>query len=387
MSPWRQKGLAGKLYLSLGLPLALVAVTNCNTQAEGKPGALPAREVEVLTLAPSEVRDTGEYLGTVVSRQNVNLLPQVTGYVRKILVQPGQEVKVGDVIVELDARQETAVMQSAEARLRAAESSGTLARKTFERSQALAREGLLSAQELERAEAEADAAEAASKAAAAALVQTKVSLSFHAVRAPFAGTVGDVLVRVGDYVTASEPLTSITQGEQLEVSLMIPPERARSVRVGTPVELLSATGSVLLRSSLYFVAPEADARTQLVDVRAAFPNSIALRPSELVRARVVYGTSEAIQVPVLSVVRQSGQPFVYKVEDRPSGPAVARHPITLGMLGDQRYVVEKGLAAGDRIAISSLQALRDGTPIKSKSPPATAASGAQAPGTPSATAP
>jgi RND family efflux transporter MFP subunit len=378
---------AGKLWRSLALLSISGVVSGCNAQAESKPAAPPAREVEVLTIAPSEVRDTGEYLGSIVSRQSVSLLPQVTGYVRKIHVRPGQHVKVGDVMVELDARQETAALQSAEARQRAAASSEELASKTFQRTQALHKEGLVTGQELDRAEAEAKAAEAASKAASAEVSETRVNLQFHAVRAPFPGTVGDVLVRLGDFVTASTALTSITEGDLLEASMTIPPERARQVKAGTPIELLDQNGKVLLESSLYFVAPEADPRTQLVDVRATFPNSIGLRPSELVRVRIVYGRSQALQVPVLSVVRQSGQPFVFVVEDKPGGPVVSRHPITLGVLGEQSYVVEKGLTAGDKIAVSSLQALRDGAPVKPK-PMTTAAPSAAPPasGVPTASA-
>jgi RND family efflux transporter MFP subunit len=388
MSPWRQVSLAGKVWWPLALLTISGVMSGCTAQAESKPAPPPAREVEVLTIAPSEVRDTGDYLGTIVSRQSVNLLPQVTGYVRKILVRPGQQVKVGDVMVELDARQETAALQSAEARQKSAASSEELAAKTLQRTQALHKEGLVTGQELDRAEAETKAAEAASKAASAEVAESRVNLQFHAVRAPFPGTVGDVLVRLGDYVTASTPLTSITEGNLLEVSMTIPPERARTVKVGTPIEVLNQAGKVLLESSLYFVAPEADARTQLVDVRATFSNSVGLRPSELVRVRIVYGKSQALQVPVLSVVRQSGQPFVFVVEDKAGSTVVSRHPITLGVLGEQSYVVEKGLTAGDKIAVSSLQALRDGAPVKPKpvtttapsaAPPASVAPTAKAP--------
>jgi hypothetical protein len=103
-----------------------------------------------------------------------------------------------------------------------------------------------------------------------------------------------------------------------------------------------------------------------------FDNTVGLRPSELVRVRIVYKTSQALQVPVLSIVRQSGQAFVYVVEQRPAGAVVARRPISLGLLSDQNYVVEKGLAAGDRIAVSSLQYLRDGAPVRPKAPAADA---------------
>jgi RND family efflux transporter MFP subunit len=319
--------------------------------------------VEVLTLAPSTVRDTGEYLANVISRQNVSIVPQVSGYVRKIAVRPGQRVKVGDTLVELDSRQERAALDSADAQQRAAASSAELALRTAERTRSLHKEGLVTGQELDRAEADARAAEAQGKAAAARVAEQRVGVGFHVVRAPFEGTVGDVVARVGDFVSAATPLTSITQGATLELGIRIPPERARKVKPGTPVEVLDSSGNATLSTTIYFVAPEADPRTQLVDVSAVFENTVGLRPSEMVRARIVYGTSQALEVPVLSIVRQSGQAFVYAVEQRGGGLVVARRPVALGPLSGQSYVVEKGLAPGDRIATSSLQLLRDGAPV------------------------
>lgn len=357
----------GPAFASLRRFLVLVSLAAAGCRAEAaKPKGAPVRDVEVLTVSPTPVRDTAEYLASVVSRQSVSIVPQVSGYVRQILVKPGQEVKVGDTLVELDSRQERAALESATAEQRAAASTEELAKRTAERTRSLHTEGLVTGQELDRAEAEAQAAEAQRKAAAARAAEERVGVGFHVVRAPFAGTIGDVVARVGDYVTASAPLTSITQGGALELSIRIPTERARLARPGTPVEVLGADGKVQLATALYFVAPEADSRTQLVDVSAAFQNGIGLRPSEMVRVRLVYGTAQALQVPVLSIVRQSGQAFVYAVEQKNGGTVVSRRPITLGLLSDQSYVVEKGLAAGDRIAVSSLQYLRDGAPVKPK---------------------
>jgi RND family efflux transporter MFP subunit len=346
--------------------LLALSLAGCLARAE-KPAARPApREVEVLTLSASEVRDTGEYLASIISRQNVSIVSQVSGYVRRIAVRPGQAVKVGDTLVELDSRQEAAALESADAQQRAAVTAAELAARTAERTRSLHKEGLVTGQELDRAEADARAAEAQGRAAAARVAEQRVGVGFHVVRAPFAGTVGDVIARVGDFVSAATPLTSITQGATLELSVRLPPERARKVRPGTPVEVLDPAGKAILTTTIYFVAPEADARTQLVDVSAMFENTVGLRPSEMVRARIVYGKSQALVVPVLSIVRQSGQAFVYAVEQRGGGLVVARRPVTLGALTDQSYVVEKGLSPGDRIAVSSLQALRDGAPIVPK---------------------
>lgn len=349
------------------------AVAGCSAPA---PRAVPPpREVDVLTVVPTEVRDTGEFLGSLLSRQSVSLQPIVGGYVRKILVRPGAQVEAGQGLLEIDARQEAAALDSAQAQQQSTTSGLELAEQTLARTQSLYREGLVSAQELERAQAALQAARAASQSSAAAVSQRKVQLQFYEVKAPVAGTVGDVLVRVGDFVTAATQLTTVAQSEVLEVSIAMPAERARGVRVDMPVEILKPDGEVLLRCALYFVAPQADARSQLVDVKAVFKNTVGLRPNELVRTRLVYGVRAALQVPALAVTRQSGQTFVFAVAEKDGKTIVARRPVNLGPLGEANFVVESGLAEGDRIAVSSLQALRDGVAIKPRPLPFTARAG------------
>ncbi len=330
------------------------------------PAAPPPREIEVVTLTPSEVRDTSEYLGSLLSRQSVNVLPQVAGYVRRIHVRPGQKVEEGAPLLEVDSRQDTAALDSAQAQHNSTEVNLELARRTFTRTEALYKEGLASAQELERAQAQVEAAEAAARSTAAQVTQRQVQLQFHVVRAPFAGTVGDVLVRIGDFVGATTPLTSVAQADVLEVSVAVPSERARSLKPDTQLEVLDSQGKVLLTSTLFFVAPQADPRTQLVEVKAAFRNTVGLRPSELVRTRIVYSTRDALQLPALAVVRQSGQPFALVVQEKDGKTVVSRRPVKLGALGEMAYVVESGLNEGDRVAVSSLQALRDGAAVKVK---------------------
>ncbi|WNG37413.1 efflux RND transporter periplasmic adaptor subunit [Archangium violaceum] len=345
---------------------ALVAgVSGCGNKPAAK-GPPPPREIEVVQLAPGEVRDTGEYLGTLMSRQSVTVLPQVGGYVRRIHVRPGQKVEAGAPLLDVDSREETAALESAKAQRTSAQVNLEQARRTLARIESLYKEGLASAQELEQSRAQVDALDASTRAAAATEAQREVQLQFHSVRAPFAGTVGDVLVRLGDFVSASTPLTSIAQADVLEVSVSVPSERARTLRPETPLEVLDADGKVLITSPVFFIAPQADPRTQLVEVKAAFRNTVGLRPSELVRARLVYSTRNALQLPALAVVRQSGQPFALVVTDKGGQSVVERRPIKLGALGEMAYVVEGGLKEGDQVAVTSLQALRDGAPVKVK---------------------
>lgn len=356
--------------LVVGLWVA-AGVAGCGGKPAAK-AAPPPREIEVVQLAPSEVRDTSEYLGSLLSRQSVNVLPQVAGYVRRIHVRPGQKVEAGAPLVDVDAREETAALETARAQRTSSEVNLEQARRTRARLESLYKEGLASAQELEQSRAQVESLEANTRAAAATEAQREVQLQFNTVRAPFAGTVGDVLARVGDFVSATTPLTSVAQADVLEVSVAVPSERARSLRPETPLEVLDAKGKVVISSPIFFVAPQADPRTQLVEVKAAFRNTVGLRPSELVRARLVYSTRNALQLPALAVVRQSGQPFALVVTEKEGKTVVERRPVKLGALGEMAYVVEGGLKEGEQVAVTSLQALRDGSPVKVKPSPARA---------------
>lgn len=358
----------------------LLAFAACDGKrgSSGKPPPPAPREIDVHVVALAEARVTGEYLGSLLSRASLTVLPQVNGYVRKIHVKPGQQVVAGAPIVDVDSREESAALASASAQVESAKAALALAEQSRARVEALHREGLATAQELDQRRADVTAAQAAVRAAGAQVSQRQVALGNHVVRAAVPGVVGDVQVRLGDYVTATTRLTTIAGDKGgLELTVGVPAVRARGLEVGTPVELLGEDGRVLLTSPSFFVAPEADPRTQLVAVKALFEEDIGLRPSELVRARVVYSVGTALQIPALAVVRQSGQAFVFVVVEREGKQVVERRLVQLGALGPRGYLVESGLAAGDRIAVSSIQMLRDGAPVVVK--PAVAAPPSPAP--------
>lgn len=359
--------LAPSLAPSLALAVAAALLSAACKKAPPAAPPPPPKEVDTLTLEPSEARTTGEYLGSLLSRGSVTVLPQVNGYVRSVLVRPGQKVAVGAPLIEVDAREESAALASTQAQLAAAQANLALAKQVRDRTEALHREGLATAEELDQRKASAEAAAAAAAAAQAAVTQRKVAVQFFSVRAAAAGVVGDVLVRVGDFINASTRITTINQAGALELSLAVPASRARGLAVGTPVEVLAEDGSVSLTSTVFYVAPDADPATQLVELKAQIPATANLRSSELVRARVVYAVNQALQVPARAVLRQSGQTFVYVVVDKGGKTVAERRPVELGDLGVESFVLQKGLAAGDRIVTSSLQALRDGAPVKVRS--------------------
>ncbi|HYH95028.1 efflux RND transporter periplasmic adaptor subunit [Hyalangium sp.] len=353
--------------------LAILAMAGCGNRKgsdgpqAGAQGAGGPMEVEVIALTPGEVRDTGEYLGQLISRRTVTLRPQVAGYVQAIRVRPGEQVTQGQILLVVDPRQERAALRAAEAQRSSSVANLEYARRTRERAAQLYREGLMSRQEYEQAVAQASSAEANALAAQAQVQSQQVQLGFYEVSAPFAGVVGDIPVKVGDSVTPETVLTTVDQSRALEVSVQVPVERAVQMRVGrTPVELLDAEGKPIVSAPLFFVAPTLSGVTQLVEAKAAFENHAGLRAGQLVRTRVVYETRQALLLPTYAVSRLGSQSFAYTVVSGDGGMVAQRQPVTLGQLEGNAYELLEGLEAGTQVAVSGVQLLKDGQPVAPK---------------------
>ena len=350
--------------------LGVLAMAACKGSQQdgpqgGQAGAAKSMPVQVQALAPGPVRDSSEYLATLISRRSITVFPQVAGYVQEIPVRPGAQVKEGDVLLVVDPRQQRAGLRATQAQQSAAVAQREYAQSTRKRSEQLLKEGLLSRQDHDQAVAQAEQAEASARAVEAQIQSQEVQLGFYRVSAPFAGVVGNYPVKVGDYVTPQTPLTQLDQSRALEISVEVPVERARDIKVGgTPVEVLDADGNVVVTAPVFFVAPTPTTATQLVEVKAAFDNTVGLRAGQLVRSRVVYETRDALQVPTFAVTRISSQSFVYVVGQGDAGTVAQRAPVTLGQVTGNAYEVVGGLDAGTQVVVSGIQLLRDGQPIQ-----------------------
>lgn len=378
----------GLLVARCRVAIVCAALTAACGENQKAPAPAPPRPIQVITMAPAPLLTTGEYLGSLMSRESVVVLPQVAGYVRVIHARPGQRVAAGEALVEIDARDESAALTSASAQAKSAAAQRDLARQSLVRAEALHKQGLAPTQEVDQRRADLAAAEATVRAASAAVSQRRVALSNRTITAAIPGVLGEVNVRIGDYVTATTPLTSIAKADSLELTMSVSAARARGLAIDAPVQVLAENGSVLLATKVSYVAPEADPRTQLVEVKATFENTPKLRPRELVRARLVFAQAQGLQIPALAVQRQAGEAFVFAVVDKGGKPAVERRRIAIGALHDRGYVVVDGLKAGDRVAVSALHALKDGAPVVIEKPAASAAApaGAAKAASPAATA-
>ncbi|MGE5657106.1 MAG: efflux RND transporter periplasmic adaptor subunit [Actinomycetota bacterium] len=221
----------------------------------------------------------------------------------------------------------------------------------------------------EIAQAEAEVAQAAAQVRG-----LEVQLQETVVTAPFAGVIGDVPVKVGDYLKKGDAITSLTENQVLDLSLSVPLERKSQLRLGLPVQLLDAQGKPTAQGEISFISPNVNATSQTVLAKATFPNpSGQLLNRQFLKARVTWNERPGILVPVTAITRLGGQTFVFiaqKPEQTKPGmpPLVAQQkPVKLGAIQGNNYQVLEGLKAGERVVVAGILNLTDGAPIAPQS--------------------
>jgi RND family efflux transporter MFP subunit len=197
----------------------------------------------------------------------------------------------------------------------------------------------------------------------------KVNVDLKKVTAPINGSVGNITLKVGDYVNTNTVLTTINQNNAFDLQIPVPLSRAGQLRRGLPVQLLDPnTGEDLASGSLYFVSSTTDAKAQAIMTRARFSNPDGkLRNSQYVKARIIWESQPGVLVPALAVTTIGPQNFVFVSQEKSTDgktEVVARQvPVTLGQMQGQSYQVVSGLKPGDKVIVSDILKLRDGAPI------------------------
>jgi len=352
--------------LAAGLAACAITVA-CSGNAgqnpkAGGPGAMP---VKILEARAVPVHDATEYVATLKSRDSAIIMPQVEGQITEILVHSGERVEAGSPIIEIDPLKQQATVKSQEGARAAQEANLSWTKQQYQRAQGLAGAGVISKQDLEQAKTAMDAAQAQMDALNAQVREQEVQLHYYKVVALRSGIVGDIPVHVGDRVTTTTVLTTIDQPGSLEAYVYVPIEHSSQLKMNLPVQIIDSDGKVLADSKVSFISPQVDNTTQTVLVKARIANgNDALRQSQFVRARVVWGTHQNPQVPMLAVSRLAGQYFAFVAEPQNGGAYVARQkPLKIGQTVGNDYEVQDGIKPGDKVIISGTQFLMDGAPV------------------------
>jgi RND family efflux transporter MFP subunit len=342
-----------------------LAAAACDHAPPGPaPGAAKV-PVRLAAVANGDVHVTTEYLATLKSRRSLVLQPQIEGLVTQIFVTSGQQVEAGAPILQIDPARQAALLLSEQQARSAKLASQSYWKQQTERLSALYQGGAVSLQELQQARTNYESAKAELGSLGAQVRQQQVQLNYYRVTAPARGTVGDIPVRVGDRVTASTQLTTLSNNELLEAYVSVPVERSGEVRPDAPIELYDSSGALQASTKVTFVAPVVSEDLQAVLVKAVVDNPKgALRSGQVLRARLQTSTHKSPAVPVTSVFRLGGQHFVYMAREEKGGLYAQQRAVSVGTITGNDYEVTSGLQPGDKVVVSGVQKLRDGAPLQ-----------------------
>jgi membrane fusion protein (multidrug efflux system) len=370
---------------SFWISVALSVFMGCGGAEVATP---PPPEVVVAPVVQRDVPITSEWVGTIDGYNNAQIRAKVQGYLQAREYEEGRVVKAGAVLFRIDPREFRVALQDARGMLGRAEALLTRSRQDVERYGPLSREGAVSRKEYDDAVQAARGAAAAVESGRAAVEQATLNLQWTEVRSPIDGVAGLSLAQIGDLVSPSTLLTTVSQLDPVKVTFPVSEreyiryaaalgERARGTGPAdgaAAAELILADGSVYPeRGHLVATNREVDQQTGAILIQAAFPNpKLLLRPGQFARVRAVTDTRRgALLVPQRAVQELQG---VYRIAVLGEGDTIAIQTVVVGPRVGSEWVVEKGLAPDARVVVEGLQRVRDGSKVTVKAAGAPAAS-------------
>ena len=360
----------------LALTLALGA---CGNSAGDTP-EMPLAKVRIETLEAKPLSISSELSGRIVAPRIAEVRARVAGVVLQRVFKEGHDVKQGDVLFRIDPAPFKADLDSAQASLRKAEANAFQARVQEQRYSQLVEGNAISAQDYDNARAAARQTAADVAANQAAVQRAKLNLGYATVTAPISGRIGRALVTEGALVGQNEatPMALIQQLDPIHADLTQSTRELNDLRrafraghlkqVGqdqAKATLIQDDGSLYpLPGKLLFAEISVDPGTGQIILRSEFPNpDLDLLPGSFIRVRLEQAVDQqGLSVPQRAITRDSaGIPMVLLVDAEQN---VSQQPVELGAAINDRWVVNSGLKAGDRIIVEGLQHARPGEKVE-----------------------
>jgi membrane fusion protein (multidrug efflux system) len=340
--------------------------------------AFPPSAVSVITTVAEPLPITNELPGRIAPTQIAEVRPRVSGIVVKRVFEQGSMVKEGDVLYKIDPEPFKVQVASAEATLARAKAAQLQARQSADRQRELKKTNVTSTQAVEDAISALAIADADVAAAQAGLSSATLNLRYADVTAPISGRIGRALITEGALVSGSgtDVLATIQQLDPVYADFtqsatdLIRLRKAlesggiMSPSGDAPVRLMMDDGTLYEHpGKLLFSEATVDATTGQVTLRGQFPNPDGnLLPGMFVRVLIEQGIEKsAIAVPQQAVQRDSaGKAQVYVVG---ADNTAQIRPVVTGRVVDDRWVISKGLTAGEKVIVEGFQKVRPGAKV------------------------
>lgn len=372
--------LRGAMLLAGGGALVSGAglIAGCGKGASATTSASPpAMKVTVVKAVPSDVPETGEWVGTLDGYVNAQIQPQASGYLIRQDYREGSQVQEGQVLFEIDPRPFEAALEQAQGQLGQAQAQLALAQINVNRDTPLAEARAIARSQLDNEIQQKAQAAASVQTAEAAVATASLNLGFTKVRSLITGVAGQATIQVGSLVNAQSVLTSVSQLDPIKVYFSIGDSEylALTKRAGAggsdllhgasriPLTLTLSNGEVYpQKGHVVFVDRQLDSQTGAIRVAASFPNpGNILRPGQFGRVSAETAVlHDVVLVPQVAITELQGQQQVYTVA---ANNTVHVNDVTLGPQHGDSWVVESGLPGGSVVIIDNLQKLREGAPV------------------------
>lgn len=362
---------------TLGALTATAALAACG--ANGAPPPPPPTEVSVVTVTPADAEENIEFVGQVEAFRSVQVRAKVSGVITARQFKEGTQIRAGDVLYRIDPTTYAADFRSAQARL--AETQAQLGNATTNaaRLRPLLAAHAVASQDVDNAESLREQQRAAVDVARAGVDRAKKDLDETLVRAEISGRAGRALLDLGARVSGpADMLTTIDVIDTVFVSFRPSadqqfrwkrdPTLRRAIEPGgsARVQAVLQDGSSLpVTGRVGFIEPVVDPQTGTQQYRAEFAShDRLLLPGQFVRVRLLGLTRrDAIVIPQRAVLQQMGRQTVYVVGA--ANKIVARDVKAAGWTGSS-WLIEEGLAAGDRVVVDGVQKIGPGAVVTPK---------------------
>jgi len=368
-------------YSLIAFPM-LVGLAGCGEPvAQGNAAKAGPPPVSVAAVVEKEIVETDEFPGRIEAVEQVEVRARVTGYLQSVNIQPGAEVRKGEVLFLIDPRPFENELARAEANLANIRAQLEVARTDFERSEKLLADRATSKREYDDAVARVRGLEAQLRANQASLETARLNLSYTRITAPVSGRVGKAEITVGNLIQGEVPnsplLTTVVSLNPIYVSFeaderaylkYVGKARARTTQLPVAVGLADEEGFPRV-GRLGFIDNRVDAQSGTVRMRALLDNKDG-RLAPGLYARVQIGDAARPRRATLVADRAIGtdqsKRFVFVVDAQ--GKAQYRE-VKIGRMADGLRVIEEGLKPGELIVVNGLQRVRPGSPVTPQAVP------------------
>lgn len=373
--------------LSLGLAAAGAALALGSCGGKQQAPAQQAPQVAVMTVETGTSDLSSSYPAIIKGKTDIDIRPQVTGFITKVHVDEGQRVRKGQTLFTLDQVQFQAAVEQAEASLNSAKAAVNTAAITEANKRMLYNKNIISETEWQLAANQLSQAKAAQAQAQAALTNARKNLAYTVVTAPSDGVVGTIPNREGSLASPSSavPLTTVSDNSQIyayfslnEKDLLDLTDGGRysiDTRIGQmpAVKLQLADGSMYgIEGKVSTVSGVINNSTGAASVRALFDNpSGMLRSGNTGNVVIPQHNDSVIIIPQKASFEIQGLRYVYVLND--SNITQTRPVQVLDISNGKDFVVLGGLTPGERIVTEGVgTVVRDGMPVQPKTAEAAA---------------